>query len=321
MHPLLPEPAADEALDPYDDLAHDLRRLRARAGAVSYTELAARITRARESRGITPAAAAVARSTVYDVFRVGRKRVNPDLIAEVISALGGTEAEAAELRLRAAGLRDIPNPGARSAPPATAMAFVVAALVACVFLNLFGHIAAGRLGLPLYLDMIGTAAAAFAFGPWAGAAVGLATNVLSAITDDGPVSMWFALVNVTGGLLWGFGFRRWGFNRGPLRFLLLTVIVAVACTLVAAPILVFAFGGFNAHPASALTSGLVELGDSLWGAVVSSNLATSLADKLIAGGIGVATYLLLTRYRLVSPVPVRVRSDLSKGRELGMRRR
>ncbi|MFA5606074.1 MAG: hypothetical protein WDA07_02615 [Leucobacter sp.] len=72
---------------PFDGIARDLQQLRLDAGDVSYAEVAARIASNRAAAGATAAAARIARSTVFDAFRLGRRRINPDLVAEIVIAL------------------------------------------------------------------------------------------------------------------------------------------------------------------------------------------------------------------------------------------
>lgn len=295
-----------------DQIAQELERMRVAAGVVSFAELTKRIQQRRETLGLRPAEARVARSTVYDAFREGRRRVDSGLVAEIVTALGGTEDDAERLRRASESAMARPLSSGHPAPsqhpvsvPAVA-GFKVALLVACVFVNMFGHVAVGRLDLPLYLDMSGTALAALAFGPWAAVGVGLGTNVLAAVTDDGFVSMWFGIVNVVGALLWGYGFHRWRMGTSVPRYVLLNVLVGFACTVAAVPIVMFAFGGYTGHPSSEITAGLVAVGEQLWGAVFSSNLVTQVVDKLIAGGIAFAVYTLLARRGLpVLPAPRR----------------
>ena len=49
-------------------------------------------------------------------------------------------------------------------------------IVSSTALNLLGFWLVATLGIPLYLDMLGTAIVAMVLGPWAGVAVGIATN-------------------------------------------------------------------------------------------------------------------------------------------------
>ncbi|WIE64242.1 hypothetical protein DEI99_013515 [Curtobacterium sp. MCLR17_036] len=75
-------PATTEAF------ADRLQRLRHTAGDPSYGDIAARITARRLAAGTQEGAARIARSTVYDVFRPGRTRLNAVLVGEVVRVLG-----------------------------------------------------------------------------------------------------------------------------------------------------------------------------------------------------------------------------------------
>jgi energy-coupling factor transport system substrate-specific component len=164
---------------------------------------------------------------------------------------------------------------------------IVTLIPVCVALNIVGGYIASALRLPVYLDMIGTAISAIVLGPWWGALVGVLTNGGSALIS-GPVSLPFALVNVVGALIWGYGVRSWKMGRTIPRFFLLNVIVAVACTIVAAPIIVLVFGGATGNGADALTGTFLAVGQNLVGSVFSSNILTSLADKIIGGFVALA---------------------------------
>jgi energy-coupling factor transport system substrate-specific component len=167
------------------------------------------------------------------------------------------------------------------------MTLVVTIIPVCIALNIVGGYIASALRLPVYLDMIGTAISSIVLGPWWGALVGVLTNCGSALIS-GPTSLPFAIVNVVGALLWGYGVRSWRLGRTIPRFFLLNVIVAVACTVVAAPIIVFVFGGATGNGADALTGTFLAVGQNLMGSVFSSNILTSLADKIIGGFVALA---------------------------------
>ena len=84
--------------------------------------------------------------------------------------------------------------------------FVIAAVGG--LLNYMGLLVGHRLESILFLDMIGTAFAAFLLGPWWGASVALITNSLvNWLLYPGPGSdlaiFPWSLVNMTGGFLWG----------------------------------------------------------------------------------------------------------------------
>jgi energy-coupling factor transport system substrate-specific component len=175
----------------------------------------------------------------------------------------------------------------RMARPKLPTTLIVTIIPVCVALNIVGGYIASALRLPVYLDMIGTAISAIVLGPWWGALVGVLTNGGSALIS-GPVSLPFAIVNVVGALLWGYGVRSWKLGRTIPRFFLLNIIVAVACTIVAAPIIVLVFGGATGNGADALTGTFLAVGQNLVGSVFSSNILTSLADKIIGGFVALA---------------------------------
>jgi len=297
-----------------DALAADLQRLRVEAGDVSYADLAARVGALREARGQSAAEARVARSSVFDTFRQGRKRINPDLVADIVLALGLDQQEAEEWRARclraraAARERRADEMSSKVLSTAASAASIrpsvlIVVMVACVGLNLFGGTVMAKFQLPLYLDMIGTAIGAVALGPWHGVLIGLATNVLDGVAADFDTSLPFAFVNAVGAVVWGYGVRKWGLGRTWPRVFTLNTIVALACSIVAVPITVLVFGGAAAHPIDAMTSELTALGEPLWTAVLSTNLAASLGDKLLSGAIAIVAVRLLSQHG-VTPMDV-----------------
>ena len=86
-----------------DTIAADLRSLRAAAGEPSYTEITRLITAARATRGVPEHERRVPRSTLYDCFRDGRRRMSSDVVTEIAVVLGLPEHHrsrwAARLRL------------------------------------------------------------------------------------------------------------------------------------------------------------------------------------------------------------------------------
>lgn len=162
-----------------------------------------------------------------------------------------------------------------------------AVMLVAVALNVFGGQLVLWLDLPLYLDMIGTAAVAFAFGPWYAVATAIATQLTGAALHQSAVGLPYTPVAVVGALVWGYGIHRWKLGRTPARFLALSILVAVVCTLVAVPITAIVFDGFSAHVAgNTLTERFQGVGESLALALASSNLITSVLDKLIASFLG-----------------------------------
>jgi energy-coupling factor transport system substrate-specific component len=148
-------------------------------------------------------------------------------------------------------------------------------------LSLLGRGVVVFLDLPLHLDMIGTAVAAFVLGPWWAVGVGVATN-LTGVALSGPSSIPFALVQVAGGLAWGYGVRRWRTGERIIRFTGLTVAVAFLCSVVATPIIMTLTPWEPRASFEPATDAFL----TFWGveafALFMGNLVVSVLDKLLS---------------------------------------
>ena len=300
---------ADMRRDSLDAIAEDLQQLRVQAGEVSYAEIVRRIGKRREAEGMDPSISRPARTTVYDVFRTGRTRINVSLVGEIVKALGCTETQSAAWEARCLAVRseasrrnepvavpaepeilvpsDVPEqvelPQALADPKKPRYIL----LLACLAMNLLGYWLISATGFPLYLDMIGTAVAAIVCGPWVGAVVGLSTNLLG-LGITGESSAAFGLVNVAGALVWGYGARAIRPGHVISKFALLNAAVAFVCSVVASILLVLIFNGETGHGSEATMNTLLAKTGSLALAVFNSNIVYSLVDKLLTGFIALA---------------------------------
>jgi energy-coupling factor transport system substrate-specific component len=300
-------PLPHDEPDSLDRIAADLLALKD-AASLSYAEIGRRIGDARIRRGAPENAAYPARSTVYDAFRAGRTRVDHALLRDIVRALGADEHEAERWMRRARALRRPaePAPRGRAASPhpigggvrpsasAPRRWFPAALLLGCVALNLLGIVVVQALHLPIYLDMIGTATASIMLGPWHGALVALSSNLLG-FTVGAPGAAPFALVNLAGALVWGYGVRRFGMGAGIGRFFVLNLLAATACSLVGAPLGVILFGGLSGHGSDTVTNSIVTMGIPLIAAAFSANILTSVIDKLLTGFIALMIFVWLHR--------------------------
>ncbi len=181
------------------------------------------------------------------------------------------------------------------------LTYVIALVPVASVLNVIGGTVAGALKLPIFLDMIGTAVVAMTIGPWWGALVGVITNVTSGFLT-GPVSIPFAACNVVGALIWGYG-TKWGWANDKLKFFGLSVASAVGVSLMAAPIVIFVFGGATGHASDVLTAGLLAAGGDMWTAVFSSNIIVSSADKILSSFLALAIIgALPTNLQVTGPI-------------------
>lgn len=299
----------DEHADSFDQIALDLQTLRDDAGPVSYAELVRRITALRLDRGIHRAAAIPARSTVYNAFQTGRARIDTDLLRDIVMALGADTQEAsawvqrcrnarrstaATARSRETRPDAIPAPpGSGSLAPRSLAALPVAGIVlACVALNLLGLYVTGVFKLSVYLDMVGTAIASIVLGPWHGVAVAVASNGLGFLTGD-LHTLEFTPVNIVGALVWGYGIRRFRMGTVLSRYVALNVATALACSIVAAPIVTVVFFGGAGHASEQAVLSLQALDIPFVASVFSANIVTSVMDKLLTGFIALAVFTLL----------------------------
>lgn len=311
----------------------DFQLLRLNAGDVSYTQIAERVIELRTSRGETGSDAFVGRTTIYDAFRAGRSRINPDLVADIATVLGEDADSAARwrqycIRARAeqTGRLHAGAPGTTSAVPRDPQpkaetshwlvrrigprgAFIAAItmiVILSVLVNMGASWFAVALALPVYFDMIGTAIAAIALGPWYGVLVAIINHVAYALILWEWIGLPFVLVNITGALVWGYGVRSWRMGATPLRYFLLSLIAAISCTIVATPIIMIVFGGFSINVgAQDLAANLEALGQGIFGAVFSANILTSMVDKLISAFVALAVLPLV----ILAIPPVTRRED------------
>ncbi|HEY0950781.1 hypothetical protein [Nocardioides sp.] len=288
----------------WDGLIAHLHELRDGAGCPSYAALARLITDQRIADGQDVYGARIARSSVHDAFRYGRTRINVDLTKELVRALGADPAlvdrwveEATRVRRAPTAEAPTPGPAPVAGPGPGAVALL---LLGCLALNLAGREFVDFFELPVYLDMVGTAIAAIALGPWRGAALGATTNLVG-VLGSGWVSVPFGLVNVVGALVWGYGVRRWRLGRTLPRFFALNVLAALACSVFAVPIIVAVFGHDLRTGHDVITHLVDDSIDTFLLALGFSNALTSMADKLISGFVALV---------VVSALPAALRRDL-----------
>ncbi len=251
------------------------------------------------------------RTTVYDAFRLGRRRLDRDLVADIVEVLGGDPVPAVAPitpTTPLAAVASLPEPSTEVTPtqdaadetpdaepvaaraagfhrprPATVAKLLVLALV----LNVVGQSLMTDLDLPIWQDMTGTAVAAIALGPWWGAGVAVASMAVD-VALFGDTGFAYLPVAVAGALLWGYGVRWWALARSTVRFLGLSLAVAVTCTAISVPITYLKYDGFTLHDSARLTQSLAESLPWLVAAVFVSNLVVSVVDKLVSGFIALA---------------------------------
>lgn len=140
--------------------------------------------------------------------------------------------------------------------------------IICILINLSGKLIAESLALPFWLDSLGTAVMAYAFGPVCGAIVGVSVNVLYAVLFQGPIC--YALTSLVIGITVGVCAKK-GFFKDAFGTLSVAFLVTILSVIVSAPLNLFLAGG--------------EIGN-IWGDSVAAFLTEAGWNRTISGIIG-----------------------------------
>ncbi|MBQ1547495.1 MAG: HD domain-containing protein [Lachnospiraceae bacterium] len=116
--------------------------------------------------------------------------------------------------------------------------------LAAIGLNLAGKGITSKIDLPLWLDTFGTVWAAYSLGPFVGAVVGGATNIIYGFTD--VTSLLYAVVSIVIGILTGIFARKGSFKTfsGTMG---VCAIVTLAATFLSTPINALVSGGMTGN--------------------------------------------------------------------------
>jgi len=148
-----------------------------------------------------------------------------------------------------------------------------------VAVNFVGGQLASLLKLPMYLDAIGTIFGAMLCGPWVGAVIGLVTNIVTGIAN--PVNFAFIPVSVVVGLVTGFLARKKMFSNW-WKWIISMILMALSSIIVAAPIIVYVYGGVTGDGTSIIAATAMAAGANIWAAVIGSNGLFTVVDRIIS---------------------------------------
>ncbi|MEJ5998629.1 ECF transporter S component [Corynebacterium sp. H130] len=134
----------------------------------------------------------------------------------------------------------------------------------------------GSIGIPLYLDSIGTVLVAVL----AGSAAGLATGALSSVVWGllNPAALPFAVISALTGLLAGLAKERGLFDR-IWTWIISGAVIGLICGALAAPIAAFVYGGTAGVGTGAIVSAFREMGNSLLQSVTMQSFISDPLDK------------------------------------------
>lgn len=106
-------------------------------------------------------------------------------------------------------------------------------VILCILLNLACKGLAGWAALPLWLDSVGTAVAAYTLGPACGAIVGGTSNLISSMHD--PMALLYAITSICVGITIGLCAKKEMFGSA-FRVITVSVITTLVATVISAPL-------------------------------------------------------------------------------------
>ena len=137
----------------------------------------------------------------------------------------------------------------------------------------------GNVGLPLYLDTIGTVLVAALAGPVAGMATGALNNVVWGLIT--PAALPFAAGAALIGFVSGEFIHRFRALRNVGTVVLYGVALGLIGGMVAAPVAAFVYGGTAGVGTGALVSVFREMGASLIASVTTQAFISDPVDKVL----------------------------------------
>ena len=191
-------------------------------------------------------------------------------------------------------------------PPLAMNPRLLALIPTCVALNVvLGRIVA-ELGLPIFLDTVGTVTATALAGPVAGIITGLTSQGLTALTSGQMMWLAFAPIQILIAVVAGAAARRGGFGSAAGALLWGGLCGAIGGA-VSAVISYAAFAGVTTTGITALNTALRYLGFALPTAVVISSVFSDILDKALTFAFAGAVLRALP-IRLASRFPLAMRS-------------
>lgn len=158
--------------------------------------------------------------------------------------------------------------------------------IAMIINSVVGEIV-GSIGLPLYLDTIGTVLVAALAGPVAGMTTGALNNVVWGLLN--PAALPFAAGAALVGYLSGVFIHRFHAFKHLGTVVLCGLLLGLVDGMVAAPVAAFVYGGTAGVGTGALVSLFREMGGSLIASVTTQAFISDPVDKILVMLIAYAT--------------------------------
>ncbi len=159
----------------------------------------------------------------------------------------------------------------------------VALLIGAALLLDFGvgYLAGQLLQLPLWLDSISTILVGALLGPLAGAATGVAANLLVGVVTDNHAALPFAITAAFIGWAAGYAAQLGAFER-LWRVALAGLLVGFGAALISAPIAAYVFGGLTDKGVAYLRALLDAAGATIFQLTTLQGLISDPLDKVIS---------------------------------------
>jgi energy-coupling factor transport system substrate-specific component len=155
------------------------------------------------------------------------------------------------------------------------------------------------LRLPVFLDSIGTVLVGILCGPWAGALTGALSNTIWGLFNPDSLPWWpvALFIGLVAGLCANAGlFKNWW------KVILSGFLIALTAAIVSTPISVYLYGGITASGSSFITAYLLQTGQGLVSAVLSTGFLVEPVDKISTAMLAFAIVQGLSR-RLIARFP------------------
>ncbi|MCI8579173.1 MAG: ECF transporter S component [Dorea sp.] len=178
--------------------------------------------------------------------------------------------------------------------------YVVAFCGICVAMNIVLGIITSALGIPLYLDTLGTVLSAALIGPVPGIIVGALSNIITGFmysVSDIP----FCLVNMAVGLIVGLVAKKFKFT--VVSAVITGLVLSFVCPAIGTPIGIYVYGGLNGSASDVLVMSLVQAGKDIFQASFLRNVASNLIDKVGTCVVG---------WALIKAMPMRFLDNFKK---------
>jgi energy-coupling factor transport system substrate-specific component len=165
------------------------------------------------------------------------------------------------------------------------------------------------LKLPVFLDSIGTVLVGIICGPWAGALTGALANTIWGLFNPDSLPWWPVafFIGLVAGLCANAGlFKNWW------KVILSGFLIALTAAIVSTPISVYLYGGITASGSSFITAYLMQTGQSVVSAVLSTGFLVEPVDKITTAMLAFAIVQGLSK-RLVARFPRPENAEVEQG--------